>query len=51
MSLPQSKADAISKVLNADTEQGKALLALAPQDALAKINAQGHNFTHIFDLL
>lgn len=43
--LTQERADIISKYLEADEENAKAVLALDPEQAAAKINQEGYDFT------
>lgn len=43
--LTNERAELIAKYLTADKERAQALLELSPEEAAAKINADGHDFT------
>lgn len=43
--LTNERAELIGNYLTADKERAAALLALSPEEAVAKINAEGHDFT------
>ena len=43
--LTQERADIISQFLADDQERARVLLDLEPEEALAKINAEGYDFT------
>jgi NAD kinase len=45
MALTHEKAFKLTKIMNADKERAKFLLALDPSETTKKINALGHNFT------
>lgn len=46
MAITQARADTLSNILSKDVEQGKKLLALAPEEALEQINGGlGYDFT------
>ena len=45
MVLTRERADAITRILNADEERAIKLLSLEPEGALAQINALGNDFT------
>lgn len=43
--LTNERAELLANYLTDDKERAKALLALDPQEAVAKINANGHDFS------
>jgi len=45
MKLTESRKNIITEILNADEERAKKLLTLEPNEAVAKINSLGHDFT------
>jgi len=45
MTITKERMDILTGILNADPERANNLLALGVDDAVAEINALGHNFT------
>ena len=45
MNLTQERKGTLAKILNEDVDRAKAWGQLQPQEALAQINALGHDFT------
>lgn len=45
MALTNERAELLSNYLSADKNRAEELLKLSPEEALAKINADGHDFT------